>query len=396
MLLRIKSTSLLTVMLTLFYFFPGIYANSYTNYVKYTLLVLGVFQIIKHNKLIPGCNGFIVLSLIYHFVIYFISLYRELAYANFANLIAILLLGIYLLYIKLLLLYDKRGTIDALFFVFLLLIIWDLLIILVYPNGIYGANTLYESQFLFGNKNNHTIHILIFLFVSYWKASYTDRYRKTLLILSCGLSLVVVFLLSSSTTIVSIVIAIVGVLWQSFLVRKIEIKAKIVLISGIVLNFLIILGKATFLSPFVEAFGKTMTFTNRSVIWDQTIPYIIQKPILGWGHVDTNTVYGMFGYINTHNQFLDTCFYGGVIAFSVLIFILILLAQNIDKMVSPLEISTLSLVFFALLVKMLFEQIASSHIAWFFMLLLYEYSILSRDTNSYKSQASVNKGGVLY
>lgn len=396
MIMRIKSTTLLTVVLTLFYFFPGVYANSYTNYVKYALLVIGIFQIIKHNKLIPGCNGFIVLSLIYHFIIYFISLYRGLAYANFANFVAILLLGIYLFYIKLLLLYDKRGTIDALFFVFSLLILWDLLIILIYPNGIHGISTPYGSQFLFGNKNNHTIHILIFLFVSYWKASYTERFRKTIIILSCGLSLVVVFLLSSSTTIVSIGIAVVGVLWQSFVIRKIEIKAKIVLISGIVLNFLVILGKATFLSPIVEAFGKTMTFTNRSIIWDQTIPYIIQKPILGWGHVDTNTVYGLFGYINTHNQFLDTCFLGGVIAFSSLIVILILLAQNIDKMVSPFEISTLSLLFLALLVKMLFEQVASSHIAWLFMFLLYEYSLFSRAINSNKSQVSINKGGFLY
>lgn len=377
---KIKTTTLLTVLSTLFYFFPTVYASSVTNTIKYFFLLACIYRIVKDKQYITGNNLFIILPLLYQFTIFFISWYRQLPYANIDNFIAILLLGIYLLYIKISLVRDKVDTVNALHFTFLVLIIWDLMTIIIYPNGISGANSIHGSQFLFGNKNNHTIHLLIYLLVSFWKSSNSDRYQKIRILLSCCLTWIVALLLNSATTIVCVFIAVAGMLLKSFNIFTFDLKAKLVFIGGIVLNFIIILGNAIFLSPVVAWLGKNMTFTNRSIIWDQTIPYIMQKPILGWGHVDTNTTYSMFGYINTHNQFLDSWFYGGILALGILLFTLIRLSQSIDKMESSKDITIISFLLISLLIKMLFEQIASAHIAWFLFMLFFEFSLLSHQT----------------
>lgn len=71
-------------------------------------------------------------------------------------------------------------------------------------------------------------------------------------------------------------------------------------------------------------FGKPTGFSNRDYLWSAAINYIKEKPLLGYGALDRETVLSMIwtpaGY---HNYFLDVLFQRGIVGFIPLFYFLV-------------------------------------------------------------------------
>ncbi len=100
-------------------------------------------------------------------------------------------------------------------------------------------------------------------------------------------------------------------------------------------------------------FGRSATFTGRSLLWRMAIDEIIGRPFLGYGYTAGNiNVWG--GMFSSHNMFLEILLQGGL--FSFLLFIAITWLGIKRNMKSPIWLSnTAFLAIFCMLLKGLME-----------------------------------------
>lgn len=92
-------------------------------------------------------------------------------------------------------------------------------------------------------------------------------------------------------------------------------------INGLVYLTVIWLGRAQIFAKL----GIDTGFHGRRHIWDMAIYYIQQKPILGHGLEDVDTVASkIYGYAHAHSFFLHTHYMTGIIGFSLIVIMLII------------------------------------------------------------------------
>ena len=107
----------------------------------------------------------------------------------------------------------------------------------------------------------------------------------------------------------------------------------------IVFFIVIVLQIATPFSIFLTGIlQRDLTFTGRTLLWNEAISYIIKKPIFGYGLEDTNIQYQRFfneydSFNSCHNFYLDTVYRSGLVGLAI-IFLIILQADK--KMNNPL------------------------------------------------------------
>lgn len=91
-------------------------------------------------------------------------------------------------------------------------------------------------------------------------------------------------------------------------------------VNALVYVFVIWLGRAEIFAKL----GIDTGFHGRRHIWDMAIYYIQQKPLLGHGLEDVNTVAGkIYGYAHAHSFFLHAHYMTGIIGFLLIIAMLI-------------------------------------------------------------------------
>lgn len=390
--LSIKYSTVFSSLMLFLFFFPISYATRTTVLLKYiAICIAGIITIAKGRQhYFTACCKFYYLCICYFIYILIISAANHLEYANLENVFSVIIFAVALVFFVTSLRRDEESFINAVHFVFAVYIIWDLMTLVMFPDGIPGKESIYGAQFLFGNKNNHTMQLLVYLFSAVWKCKFDRKWDKLTLILSVSISFATIILLGSSTTTVSIGIAIIGVILFWVGVDKASINSGIVVAGGLGMTILILLGQATFLAPIVNRFGKDMTFTTRTDIWVKAIPKIAEKPILGWGNIAGDEATELLGSINTHNQLLDSMLSGGLVLLTILLMVLFMIAKSANRIYDKNMKSTVNFFLIALLIKMMFEQIASASIAWFFFMLLYEYSMVQNRT--YIRRSNIDKG----
>ena len=96
-----------------------------------------------------------------------------------------------------------------------------------------------------------------------------------------------------------------------------------VLVGANAMTYLLViwLGRAQFFANI----GIDTSFHGRRHIWDMAIYYIQQKPLLGHGLEDVNTVAGkIYGYAHAHSFFLHTHYMTGIAGFFLIAVMLVL------------------------------------------------------------------------
>lgn len=197
------------------------------------------------------------------------------------------------------------------------------------------------------NGLGQTTAIGLIFILNFWKMGLDLRYRSIIGILAVLCSIVLILLARSSTAVVLVVIGCGGV----FFLRHIQNIRVPLARLGIFVMVMFVLAALSTTYMFVAeaiaaAFDKDVTLSGRSGIWEQLLPLIGQRPILGYGFamfrdpvvIDTY-VKATFTVRSVHNSYLEQALNIGVIGTSCFVgFLLIRLATKFIKVVQDLEL----------------------------------------------------------
>lgn len=120
----------------------------------------------------------------------------------------------------------------------------------------------------------------------------------------------------------------------------------------------------------VGVLGKSMTLTNRTVIWDRSIDAISSNPIFGVGTGDDFYLFSVLGTNHSHNMFLEIMFRSGLIGFVLFLVLLYLIGRKV--VAARYEPTTQILVasFLCLLVLCVFDFYYFNPLFWLVPVLL--------------------------
>ncbi len=197
------------------------------------------------------------------------------------------------------------------------------------------------------NGLGQTTAIGLIFILNFWKMGLDLRYRSIIGILAVLCSIVLILLARSSTAVVLVVIGCGGV----FFLRHIQnIRVPLARLGIFVMvTFVLAALSTTYMfvaEAIAAAFDKDVTLSGRSGIWEQLVPLIGQRPILGYGFamfrdpvvIDTY-VKATFTVRSVHNSYLEQALNIGVIGTSCFVgFLLIRLATKFIKVVQDLKL----------------------------------------------------------
>lgn len=290
---------------------------------------------------------------------------------------------------------NYKSVLKCMTVVLMIYVFWDAITVILYPDGLYKSEviwnewtTTYDTQWLYGNKNNRIMYYLLLLFLIENIREFTNSLAITVIeFVTAVISCAVAVLTDANTSLIVLITALCGIYSNhckndQLLMR---INAKLATVLYCIIEVLIILGVATFLGPLVEGlFGKNLTFSNRTFAWQAAALLIVQKPLFGWGvlgNEETSALLGNLAYVNTHNQIIDTLLEGGVVLLFILIFIFIINIKRINNRMRVGENNYLVLYLLAILVEATFEVLFSAKIVWILLILIYNRTRMSMNSN---------------
>ena len=286
----------------------------------------------------------------------------------------------------------QRSTINILFYFITFVVLLDFVILLLYPNGWYFTENVYNEwtttyvpQWLLGNKNNHTLWYILAIYLSCIRCIGENKKRHWFISLFLMIvSLVAMLLLKSTTSIVVVFIVGIGVFFWIY--RKKSFKwipnIYILLVCYLVLLILILCGITYFLSPIVEGiFGKDLTFTSRTIIWGRVFEQIQISPLFGSGQFSdeyTSSILESLAFVNAHNQYLQILWQTGIIGLLIYVLFIFNITSGIKRETNN-NLKFLKLViFFALLLKFIFEVEISLNCWMVFLLLAQRFNAMAK------------------
>lgn len=227
------------------------------------------------------------------------------------------------------------AILDAWKCILLVLVIIDLLSQIMYPEGLYASQFDSYNWFL-GYKTTRVLYSLPMCMMFF----YTSMRRKGKISSKCWIILLIsvydAFL--SQATAASAALAVAGILaflennkFFGKVTRKI-LNIKFWYICYFVLTCLIVVSQsANLLVFFASMFGKTVTFSGRTVIWLNCVNSIISSKGIGVGYLVSEQYATLTHWLrgtNAHNQVLGLLVTGGVVAFSIYYFLIYKAAKH--------------------------------------------------------------------
>lgn len=303
-------------------------------------------------------------------------------------LVSTIKMGLFLYVVDIMLNKNYKKSINILYNLFVILFLADVISILLFPEGLYRTTTIWNEWsssivegWLLGNKNNHVLWYLVTIYLTYIKQKMTGlRKYKRIWHVVMLLALVSVIRMHSSTSIIVILIADVGMLYFQYRKNQtIHINMIVIGATYAVMQVLVLIGSANFLQPMItKVFGKDLTFSGRTTAWLNVCYYISCKPIWGWGQMtgeDSKRLLDNSAFVNSHNQWLQVLWEGGIIQLILLFIIFGVLMKQIQRC-SKKEIADISkIVFTVVLIAMAFEVELGSLVTWLLIILCYHTNI---------------------
>lgn len=205
---------------------------------------------------------------------------------------------------------------------FTFLTVLNLLIMFIYPNGIYTASGsgVTANYYLFGSKNQMVAPLLIGM-VFFIEYSY-KRFGKITIstILKCSACIIALLIGESGTGIVMMGLFTLLLSTEKRISKKLTPNTSYIVL--IVLFVLVVIYQMLgVFSYFIEdVLHKSITLSNRTYIWEAALLSIRQNPLIGTGVSDglTGNVLLKLDYISrdtfAHDMYLDFAIMGGVTA----------------------------------------------------------------------------------
>lgn len=219
-------------------------------------------------------------------------------------------------------------------FVLELLTFINLLIIIIYPEGLYNFGFA-RKYYLFDHVNITIRYLLpgccLNIIRSYLYNKKIDV-RCIAYLVVVGLTLL---LTKSSTSLVGFSMFIVCM----FLMSKYKFMDKhitvfnVYSIAGLVSYLIIAVNIQQYFSDFIYyVLHKDLTFTGRTTIWQNALDNIKIKPFLGYGRIPLESRYAILNASSAHNQFLILLFEGGLFLLFVTTCLMIFFTKKEKKL----------------------------------------------------------------
>ena len=369
-------------------FMPSYFSNSIFDMLENLMLVCCILLLLK-NKYKPSL--FVDFVTVYIAYLVIISFVNKLTTADIHMIISNAKVVVLLAILEFMLMKKTVYVMDRLRLIISILVILDLMSFVFFPEGLYQIQTVWNewtttdtAQWIFGNKNNRVYWYIMYMFLTgFHHLRCRTINSKIMCIVSMVISITGIVLSTSSTAMVAVLVAELGMLnIILFLKNRNKINTSIILLVWLVGECLLVFGVTFFLAPIVEnVFQKDLTFTGRTTIWANIMVYITQKPVWGWGNINGSvsaSLLNNLSFTSAHNQILNTLWQGGLTMFSLLMLLFANVSKRMKSVNNKQFVNMTVLLLMAILIDMYFESILSVSVVWTFLLCCYHLPELEK------------------
>lgn len=229
---------------------------------------------------------------------------------------------------------DIKILILTMLIVFELFIFINFLTILIFPEGLYERR-IGVSYFLGGaNVAARFIVPAIFLSMIY---AWMSKGKLTFRVIVLSIVSVSTFILTWSMTallgfcVISLFIIFSMISLKFNLILKKILHYRLWLIGTFTFFILIVVMRIQdyFYNFIVSVLQKDLTFTGRTYLWGNSITWIKQNFITGWGMEYKEDIWLKIGNPNgAHNYYLDLLYRGGILHFSIFMILVVMICER--------------------------------------------------------------------
>lgn len=205
----------------------------------------------------------------------------------------------------------------------------NFILLIIYPKGLPFASLYTQARnplYFLGQDNGIVYNLLSLLGINYILAVKNYSILKVNLLLNdkilkitprifffnviCLLTMMIV---GSATGTMMVLLFIMMLQFSTFIKRKHNIWPLIAIYFSFFLS-VIVFGKSNpLIAEVTNLLGRDAGFTGRSLLWENSLELISQKPLFGWGNnAEIIPIWGNF--FSSHNQLLDVAARGGLLA----------------------------------------------------------------------------------
>lgn len=347
------------------YYFTTINSvNAIYNFSQIISVVIIFILYFKHKKISKFIIAVILLE-----IIYIVSTYYNDGALRESILNAIQTIG-FCMIVDYGMKKDCRIFFKAITIVLSIIVIANLISIIMNPNGYWtGINRIW----LLGNKNGHLSMILPAIICIYID-SYINNKTSMKLYIFIIIGILSVVLLESATSILGMFILSIYIIFNKIIDKHEKVfNINNYFIAYIVLFFAVIIFRLQDIFSFiiVDLFGKDLTFTGRTDIWNTAIELIKCNPILGYGNmseIQRIIIFNNQNAVHCHNLLLDIIFQVGILGITVFIYIINIVRKQIKKYNSKVaKFLSWSILVYAII--LITEVYSLEKILWVFLIM---------------------------
>lgn len=226
--------------------------------------------------------------------------------------------------------YDVVNCLEALSFVYNILIYINFITVLIFPDGLYTKGPSLYYWFL-GYDNTFVFYFIpsvcISIILSLIKTGKIGR-KSIFLIGICTLTVLRTW--SVASIIVMIMFWIYLIIMYFKLSIKLNPKVMTATILGINVGVVIFKIQNLFAYIIVNIFHKSTSLTGRDAIWEKALSDITNKPIIGYGYADIKFVLtDYFSVAHCHNYLLNLMYESGSIGLALFIWNIVLINNRL-------------------------------------------------------------------
>lgn len=207
--------------------------------------------------------------------------------------------------------------------------------IFLYPLGFNHGDRVYTAIYLFGGKNTAFPFYFFYLFTLVIEEQYLNKANQKKIIILLVIMICCAIKCESVNTLLSIMLF--GVIYLLYKDLKITFNPFIINVMILSLLLGIYIGPKTIdLTSVLGMFNRNMTFSKRTILWDQAYGYFHKSPLFGAGD---NIVYRLSSMKNgftdhAHSQYIDRVAKYGIIP---MIFLISIIISTVNKIKYPVS-----------------------------------------------------------
>lgn len=222
------------------------------------------------------------------------------------------------LFIEELMVYAPYNGLKCLYAYFSLITMINTATIFIFPNAMYPNNRGRWVCWFLGEDNTAYIYYVLASTFAMLYCQYVSKKVTSVALLTWLSAFVFVFHNGIATGIVCQLIWLLLVAGYQFNWFKRLLKAQYALYIMLAGFFALVVSRKMILTFVIEALGRDITLSGRTIIWDRTMELISKNPVFGYG-VCEGTVFAdmaRLGVVSSmpHDWILFLCFSGGIVA----------------------------------------------------------------------------------